>query len=120
VSHNNPSKEIGTNWERTVADYLRYVHGFRGVDRLPLKGRRDVGDIQGLPDFLIGCKNEKTIRLSTYMNDLRKQKGNLIGGEDVVPVEIVKRRGSATGKAYVVCELDEFIPVLRRMSGEET
>jgi hypothetical protein len=120
VSHNNPSKEIGTSWEVTVRDYLRFAHGFRTVERLPLAGRRDIGDLGGLPDFLIGCKNEKTMRLSTYMDELRVQKKNLVHGQDVVPVEIVKRRGKGPGYAYVVLELDEFATLVRRVSGEES
>jgi hypothetical protein len=120
VTHNNSSKEIGTAWEVAVRDHLRHVHGFGTVERLPLAGRRDVGDLGGLPDFLIGCKSEKTIRLSTYMDELQAQKANLpyYSGHDVVPIEIVKRRGKGPGRAYVVVELDEFVPVMRQLTSE--
>jgi hypothetical protein len=118
VSHNNASKEIGTAWEVAVRDYLRYGCGFPTVERLPLAGRRDVGDLGGLPGFLIGCKAEKTIRLSTYMDELGAQKTNLTLGAGVVPVEVVKRRGAGPGRAYCVVELDEFAAVLRAMTGE--
>jgi hypothetical protein len=111
-------RKIGTAWESAVVSHLNY-HGFPTVERRALHGSKDIGDLTGLPGFLIGCKNERTIRLSTYMDELQVQKGNLVRGGGVVPFEVVKRRGQSPGRAYVVVELDEFLPVLRAMTEDD-
>jgi hypothetical protein len=121
MSHNNMPREIGTAWEVTVAAYGN-AQGFP-LERRALAGRRDLGDLMGLPGWVIGCKSEQTIRLSQYMNDLRDQKENTIRRSfgdlarnvprDLIGVEIVKRRGYATGRAYAVMEYDDLIQVWR-------
>src|SRR5271163_4951307 len=115
VSHNNMPREIGTAWEVTVAAYGN-AQGFP-LERRALAGRRDLGDLMGLPGWVIGCKSEQTIRLSQYMNDLRDQKANhdrraghfALNGDllPLIGVELVKRRGYATGRAYAVMEYDD-------------
>jgi hypothetical protein len=117
MSHNNMPREIGTAWEVTVAAYGN-AQGFP-LERRALAGRRDLGDLMGLPGWVIGCKDEKTHRLSDYMNGLRDQKVNLLRRgidatmRDLIGVEIVKRRGYATGRAYAVMEYDDLIQVWR-------
>jgi hypothetical protein len=111
-------RKIGTAWESAVVSHLQY-HGFVTAERRALHGSKDIGDLTGLPGFLIGCKNERTIRLSTYMDELQVQKGNLVRGGGVVPLEVVKRRGQGPGRAYVVIELNEFLPVLRAMTEDD-
>lgn len=48
MSHNNRSKERGTAVEVKVRDYLRAALGQPGIDRKPLRGRRDQGDLSGV------------------------------------------------------------------------
>src|SRR5260370_32431931 len=51
------SGRTGAKWERVVADYARDIYALPW-DRAPLRGTRDLLDIQGcLPaGFLVGCK----------------------------------------------------------------
>lgn len=115
-------KEQGTRWERIVADYAAR-RGFPW-DRAPLRGTRDLLDIQGcvLDGWLIGCKSlqrGKTlgIRLSEAMNEAQKAKRNLNGllparrglAADVIPVQVLQRTGHLPGRAYVVMEYDDFL-----------
>ena len=44
----NPRKKRGTAVEAKVRDYLREALGQPGVDRQPLRGTRDEGDLRGL------------------------------------------------------------------------
>ena len=115
-------RKIGTAWETAVVTYLNR-EGFRSVERRALHGSRDIGDLTGLPGLLIGCKNERTIRLSTYMDELQVQRANLADSNGVrgpiFPLEVVKRRGAGVDRAYVVCELREFLPILRAMTGDD-
>jgi len=118
-------REIGTAWEVTVAAYGN-AQGFP-LERRALAGRRDLGDLMGLPGWVIGCKSEQTIRLSQYMNDLQVQKANharrtLSKPQDgdrleceLIGVEIVKRRGYATGRAYAVMEYDDLLQIWREL-----
>jgi hypothetical protein len=101
-------RKIGTAWETAVVNHL-HQRGILTAERRALHGNRDIGDLTGLPGFLIGCKNERAIRLALYMDELRVQRGNLVGGNGVVTAEVVKRRGSGPGRAYVVTELDDWI-----------
>ena len=113
------AKRKGTAWERRVADYA-HARGFPW-DRAPLRGSRDLLDIQGcLPDgWLIGTKNlsPETLqaRLSSAMDQCRRAKGNLgdmlavPGYKDVIAVQVVQRRNHRTGRAYVVLEFDDFL-----------
>jgi len=111
------AKRKGTAWERRVADYA-HARGFPW-DRAPLRGSRDLLDIQGcLPDgWLIGTKNlsPETLqaRLSSAMDQCRRAKANLtaLAGlcQDVIPVQVVQRRNHRTGRAYVVLEFDDFL-----------
>jgi len=104
----NGPRKIGTAWESAVVNHL-HVRGILTAERRALHGSRDIGDLTGLPGFLIGCKAERTIRLSTYMDELQVQRGNLVGGNGVLTAEIVKRRNAGPGRAYVVTELDDWI-----------
>jgi len=112
------AKRKGTAWERRVADYA-HARGFPW-DRAPLRGSRDLLDIQGcLPDgWLIGTKNlsPETLqaRLSSAMDQCRRAIGNLDAWyfpppKDVIPVQVVQRRNHRTGRAYVVMEYDDFL-----------
>lgn len=44
----NPRKKRGTAVEAKVRDYLREALGQPGIDRQPLRGTRDEGDLRGL------------------------------------------------------------------------
>jgi len=111
------AKRKGTAWERRVADYA-HARGFPW-DRAPLRGSRDLLDIQGcLPDgWLIGTKNlsPETLqaRLSSAMDQCARARANLNGiypgRHDVIPVQVVQRRNHRTGRAYVVLEFDDFL-----------
>lgn len=48
MSHNNRAKERGTAVEVKVRDYLRVALDQPGIDRQPLRGGRDEGDLKGL------------------------------------------------------------------------
>lgn len=48
MSHNNKSKERGTAVEVKVRNYLRVALGQPEIDRQPLRGGRDEGDLAGL------------------------------------------------------------------------
>ena len=122
LSRDSPSRRIGADWEVTVCTYGN-SEGFP-LERRRLNGAHDLGDLMGRPGWVIGCKNEQTIRLSQYMNDLKVQKDNHVRrggigtagvGFELIGVELVKRRGYATGRAYAVMEYDDLLQIWREL-----
>jgi hypothetical protein len=123
----------GPNWERLVADYAHDVYGLPW-DRAPLRGTRDLLDLQGcLPaGFLVGCKAIRRgstfgTKISEAMDQCDRALINLgrPAGKDgngrlhvdsggIIPVQVMQRSGYPTGKAYVVTELDYFMDLAVR------
>lgn len=97
----NPSKKKGTAWETEVATYL-------GLRRLPLAGSKDAGDLDH-PAWVIECKAEKAITLSSYMDETSAEMEN--AGKDF-GVAIVKRRGKNVAQGYAVMTVETFDRVL--------
>ena len=125
--------QAGPRWERTVADYARDTFGLPW-DRAPLRGTRDLLDIQGclIAGFLVGCKairrgtsfgqkiSEAMDQCDRALINLGKQAdrdGNgrvLVDCGGIVPVQVMQRSGYPPGKAYVVTELDYFLDLAVR------
>jgi hypothetical protein len=126
--------QAGPRWERTVADYARDAWGLPW-DRAPLRGSRDLLDIQGcLPaGFLVGCKAIRRgtsfgQKISEAMDQCDRALINLgnpssrnygsahivVASEGIVPVQVMQRSGYPPGKAYVVTELDYFLDLAVR------
>lgn len=120
---NRPKKQ-GTEFERRVADHA----AARGLpwDRAPLRGSRDLLDIEGcLPmGWLVGCKSLSrgvpvAKRLSEAMTELpgklenaarvirqaaRDEVSTLAAGE-IIPVQVVQQTGKSIGQSFTVTEL---------------
>jgi hypothetical protein len=124
--------QAGPRWERTVADYARDAYGLPW-DRAPLRGARDLLDIQGcLPaGFLVGCKAIRRgtsfgLKISEAMDQCDRALVNLgkeytkvngrlhVTSAGIVPVQVMQRSGYPPGKAYVVTELDYFLDLAVR------
>ena len=123
----------GPAWERTVADYAAERYGLPW-DRAPLRGSRDLLDLQGcLPaGFLVGCKAIRRgsvfgAKISEAMDQCDRalvnigrpssRDGNgrlLVDCGGIVPVQVMQRSGYPPGKAYVVTELDYFLDLAVR------
>ncbi len=124
----------GSRWERIAADYA----AARGLpwDRAPLRGARDLLDIQGcLPGgWLVGCKAiHKGVsfgqKISAAMDQCDRALMNMgrpasvdghgrlaVDSGGIIPVQVMQRSGYPAGKAYVVTQYDYFLDlaVMRR------
>jgi hypothetical protein len=115
-------KRAGRAWERTVVDHANAA-GFSTWERAPLRGARDLLDIQGtLPDgLLIGTKAlsrtaSEAQKLAPAMDQCHRAMANLalkvpaaIDIDDVIPWQILQRAGKPVGQAYAVTEYDYFL-----------
>jgi hypothetical protein len=125
----NRPKAAGTKFERIIADYCHD----KGMpwDRAPLRGGNDLLDIAGcLPmGWLIGCKSIQrgvpmSERLFAAMDQCHSASANLaalaaagrihLPPQEVIPVQVLRRAGAATGRSYVVTELDWFLELARQ------
>ncbi len=91
-----------------VRDYLK-THGFPFCERLSLNGKNDIGDLL-VPGIMVEVKNERTITLASYMDEVVAQKTN--AGVDL-GVAIIPRRGKSIGRAYVVQELSQWVETVK-------
>lgn len=119
----NRNKAKGTAWESAVRDFLNRALGLvdevtamfhdptdpDNVHRKAQEGRADVGDLWARP-FVLEAKNERTIRLSAYVEqaEAEAQNAGLPYG-----AAVVKRRGKGAGAGYVVMSLATFARFLR-------
>ena len=108
----NPSKAKGTRWENSVAKYLR-DQGFTEVFRLAPGGPQDPGDIGGLPDWALECRDRQEQDLSKNVRDANSRavaKGCRWGAA------VMKKREHGVEDGYVVMDLRTFALVLNEIA----
>ena len=103
------SKQKGTAWERRFVDYL-VAHGFPYAERRALEGVNDRGDVSGIPGVVCELKNAKRVELAQWVDEMLTEQKN--AGASVGAV-IFPRRSHATGRAYVVMELDNWLELIK-------
>jgi len=104
----NRSKQKGTAWESAVVAYLQ-KNGQPYAERRALHGTLDKGDVSGIPGVVIECKNEKTVTLGAYADEV---KAETVNAGASIGVAVVKRRNRGPGDAYVVMTLEQFAALL--------
>jgi len=111
MSNPSKSKAKGTRFERQVADYLNERLPYP-VDRSPLHGALDKGDISGVPDWALECKNVKNYSagLAGYVREAEVEAVNL--GVPFGAV-VVSARGKGVEDSYVVVSLRQFVEQVR-------
>lgn len=117
----NKNKRKGTAWETSIVHMLR-EQGFQ-AERVTLAGRDDEGDIvvmpnqdHGVPQTIVEAKNEKTIRLSDYVEQAVAERNNYcnkrgLDVENVDAVVFVKRRGKNVLDGYAVTTIREYLRI---------
>jgi hypothetical protein len=106
----NRSKAKGTWFESSTADFLR-THGFPWAHRNPPAGSKDVGDIGGVIDIAIQCKNCVRLELSKWMDEAAAQAANADASLFCV---VHKRKGKGDpGEQFVTMPLWVFAILAR-------
>ena len=103
------SKAAGTRWETQVCDFLR--SWWPEIDRRPLAGRYDKGDIKyGPQGWTLECKNEQRITLPLYLRQARNEASN--NGDRWYVAVVRNRRGKfstgAVEDAFAVLPLGKW------------
>lgn len=106
----NRSKAKGTSWESAISAWLR-DQGWLYVERRPLSGASDRGDIAGIPGVVIEAKSVKSITLASFLDEAKKERDN---DHASLGVAWVKRAGkSSPADGYVVMDGQQFAWLLK-------
>lgn len=105
------SKQKGTSFERMVADGLSAHFDDGRIDRAPLRGTSDRGDIAGLRSpfgkVAVECKNVAKLNLAGWVDEAETERGNL---DAVAGVVIHKRpRKGQFLDQYVTMSVRDFL-----------
>lgn len=107
----NPNKAKGTKFETAVATYLA-KHGLPEARRMASRGPRDEGDIGGIVDFAVECKDWARPDLTLFA-ELAKRKA--VHASKEWGVTVFKRRRRPVEDAYVLTDLATFAAIVRRL-----
>lgn len=89
----------GTSFENEVVAYLN-VNDFPHAERRALAGANDKGDIVGVPDTVIECKNHAKLNLAGWIAEAEREAEN---ARATIPIVWAKKRGVASaGGGYVI------------------
>lgn len=112
----NPSRQKGTAYEVRVRDYLNDSGVFSSkVQRAPLWGSADQGDLLNTGSFTFELKAVKQIDLAKFVNEAQAESaaaGTRWG------VAVVKRRNHTIEKSYVVMTLEDFVDLIGALPSE--
>ena len=106
----SPNQVKGARWEETTARFLR-EHGFPGAERIRVK-HPDRGDVGGLTDWTIECKNIGKLLLSEAMDQAARAR--VVNGTPW-SVCFVQRRNHPAGRAFAVVELAQWAATARML-----
>jgi hypothetical protein len=104
----------GGLWERNILDWLRKA-GF-DAERLRLAGKEDEGDLvvkDGQARYIIEAKDVARWQLKEWWRQAVVERDNYckhrgLDPTTIMPMVVVKHRGTGTGKGWVITSLEEF------------
>jgi hypothetical protein len=109
----NPNGARGARYERAVADLFQAA-GFMWADRKAKRGPRDRGDVTGIEDWTLECKDWEKINLAGFVDEATIEAAN--AGTPWFAA-IIKRRRKNVRDSYVVMPLWLFIELVKRLLG---
>jgi hypothetical protein len=111
----NPNGDRGARFERAVAD-LFMAAGFMWADRKVKRGVRDRGDVTGIEDWTLECKDWDRLNFAGFVDEAALEAVN--AGTRWFAA-IVKRRRKNVRESYVVMPLWLFIDLVKQLLGME-
>ena len=112
----NRPKQIGTEWETRIKNYLRESAELRHARRALQEGRYDVGDLHVWP-FVIQAKAVRKHNLAGWVTDARAQADQARFPWSVV---YVKKHGRPIGEGYAVLTIAEHRELMAYVRALET
>lgn len=108
------AKAAGSRFEREIADYLAAALDDDRIDRMPLHGANDRGDISGVrihgQRLTVECKNVTRMNLPEFVNEAHREAGN---SDSLAGVVVAKRHGVGDpASQWVFMELRDLVALL--------
>lgn len=108
-------RQKGTTFETQVVKYLRSMLPGDDIDRTPMKGAKDEGDIKGFKirglRCVLECKNHRRMELSEWMDEAEDERLNADAEFGFV---VIKRKGcgeARMGETYVLTTLENLAAI---------
>lgn len=116
-------RQRGTEFETAVVRYLAAELADERIDRMPLHGSRDVGDVGGVYSHgqrvVVECKSYTgRDRMGQWLREAEAERGN---ADALAGVVVSKRRGIGTknmGQQLVSMTLADFVALVSGQRGE--
>lgn len=113
------AKRAGSSFEQATVDYLKMALRQPAVERIPMGGSKDRGDVGNVRTragslVAVECKNESTLRIPQYLREAQAEAGHYGA---LCGVAVVKRRGvgmtpERMGEQLVCLTLADFVRLL--------
>jgi hypothetical protein len=115
------AKAAGTRFERQIADYLAEALQDDRIDRMPLFGNRDRGDVSGVrihgQRLTIECKDRARLDLPAWTAEARIAAGN---ADALAGIVISKRTGvSDPGRQWVSMTVADLVAIVSGQRGDQ-
>jgi len=104
----NRSKQKGTAFESEVVTYLQ-EHGHPTAERRALTGSQDRGDISGVPNWTLECKNRKALDFAGAVDEAAIE---AINAKTPFFAAIVKRPRKNIREAYAVMPYFQLVALI--------
>lgn len=115
------NKRKGSGWESDIITHARSKS--LDAEKQPKNGRSDSGDaVIRFPSFhlVVEAKNEKSINLSGYLEELKTEVANYRKARPAITtagVVFVKRRQHGAARSYAVMEIEDLYDLLQLLTG---
>jgi len=110
----SPQKIKGSAYEREVVKALTEAGIY--AERAYGAGRPDdVGDISGIPNWILECKNHAKFALSQWLAEAERERQNAKAKFGAV---IIKKRGKSAKESYVLLDFETFVKILKELNAK--
>lgn len=101
----------GSSYEREIVDYFR-ANGFPQACRTKAGARLDRGDIANVPGWTLELKNQRSLKLGTWIKEAEVE---AINNETRNYVVVHKRQGKADpAQSYATLPLEQLVALIRK------
>jgi hypothetical protein len=119
-------RDAGTKAETAVVLWLR-ANGWPDVDRAPLRGLLDTGDLTGMPSHVLSVKHRSAtsqLTWSAWLHDLQRMRRNVaarggtLGGAAELPCGLIicKRTGTTNvGDWYAMTTVADYFDLFHEL-----
>ena len=107
------SKQKGTLAETAVVQFLKDF--FPNVERRVLYGKNDKGDVAGVPSFVVEIKNQKTYKISEWMEETEQERLNAGEPFGVLIVKPNRVGVTSVGKWWGILPLDQIASIIHEL-----